>query len=106
MGPHNVYIAIFFVTGAMQVPTKSQNPTVCGWGDPFYSYFLRVSSISTFLKVIQAPKEGENQVTQKWISPISGGSPFLQYLIHLLFWGGFGAWMTFKKAEVEEILRK
>ena len=30
--------AVFFETGAMQVPTKSQNPTICGSGDPFHSY--------------------------------------------------------------------
>ena len=30
--------AVLVETGAMPVPTKSQNPTVCGWGGPFYSY--------------------------------------------------------------------
>ena len=31
-----------------------------------------------------------------------GGSPFRgTYLIHPLFWGGLGAWMTFKKVEME-----
>ena len=30
--------AVFFETGAMPVPTKSQNPTICGSGDPFHSY--------------------------------------------------------------------
>ena len=30
--------AVFFETGAMPVPTKSRNPTICGWGDPFHSY--------------------------------------------------------------------
>jgi hypothetical protein len=32
------------------------------------------------------------------------GSPFFQYLIHPLFWGFLGAWMTFKKAEMENTL--
>ena len=52
--------AVFFETGAMSVPTKSQNPTICGWGDSFQSYltpFLRVLSISGFLKVIHAPQK-------------------------------------------------
>ena len=30
--------AVFFETGAMPVPTKSRNPTICGSGDPFHSY--------------------------------------------------------------------
>ena len=30
--------AVFFETGAMPVPTKSLNPTICGSGDPFHSY--------------------------------------------------------------------
>ena len=28
----------FFETGAMPTPTKSQNPTNCGWGGSFQSY--------------------------------------------------------------------
>ena len=28
----------FFETGAMAVPTKSRNPTICGSGDPFHLY--------------------------------------------------------------------
>ena len=28
--------AVFFETGAMPVPTKSRNPTICGSGDPFH----------------------------------------------------------------------
>ena len=28
--------AVFFETGAMPVPTKLQNPTICGSGDPFH----------------------------------------------------------------------
>ena len=34
-----------------------------------------------------------------------GGSPFSRYLIHPLFLGGLGIWMTFKKAEMKKILR-
>ena len=30
--------AVLVETGAMPVPTKSQNPTVCGCGGMFYSY--------------------------------------------------------------------
>ena len=30
--------AVLVETGTMPVPTKSQNPTVCGWGGPFHSY--------------------------------------------------------------------
>ena len=30
--------AVSFETGAMPVPTKSQNPTICGSGDPFHWY--------------------------------------------------------------------
>ena len=30
--------AVFFETGAMSTPTKSQNPTNCGWGGSFQSY--------------------------------------------------------------------
>ena len=33
--------AVFFETGAMPVPTKSQNPTTCGSGDPFHSYLAQ-----------------------------------------------------------------
>ena len=29
--------AVIFETGAMPTPTKSQNPTICGWGDWFHS---------------------------------------------------------------------
>ena len=29
--------AVFFETGTMPVPTKWQNPTICGSGDPFHS---------------------------------------------------------------------
>ena len=55
----------------MTTPTKSQSPTVCGWGGLFYSNlthsYLRVFSISAFLKVIHAPKtpekKGVNQVS-------------------------------------------
>ena len=32
-----VLTAVFFETGAMPVPTKWQNPTICGSGDPFHS---------------------------------------------------------------------
>ena len=28
----------FFETGAMPTPTKSQNPTICGWAGSFQSY--------------------------------------------------------------------
>ena len=60
----------------MPTPTKSQNSTVCGQGGPFHSYqFLRVFAISAFLKVI-----------------------------HALFLGILGAWMTFKKAEMKKKL--
>ena len=31
--------AVFFETGAMLTPTKSQNPTNCGWGCSFQSYW-------------------------------------------------------------------
>ena len=31
----------FFKTGIMPVPTKSQNPNICGWGNPFHSYLTR-----------------------------------------------------------------
>ena len=61
----------------MSVPTKSQNPTICGWGDSFQSYltpFLRVLSISGFLKVIHAPKtpkRGFFQVPRKLTSSIA-----------------------------------
>ena len=34
----NDLTAVFFETGAMPVPTKSRNPTLCGSGDPFHSY--------------------------------------------------------------------
>ena len=30
--------AVLVETGAMPVPTKSRNPTICGSGDPFHSY--------------------------------------------------------------------
>ena len=30
--------SFFFETGAIPVPTKSQNPTICDWGGPFHSY--------------------------------------------------------------------
>ena len=30
--------AVFFETGAMPTPTKSQNLTNCGWGGSFQSY--------------------------------------------------------------------
>ena len=30
--------AVCFETCAMPVPTKSWNPTICAWGDPFHSY--------------------------------------------------------------------
>ena len=30
--------AVFFETGAMPTPTKSRNPTNCGWGGLFQSY--------------------------------------------------------------------
>ena len=69
--------AVFFETGAMSVPTKLQNPTICGWGDSFQSYltpFLRVLSISGFLKVIHAPKtpkRGFFQVPRKLTSSIA-----------------------------------
>ena len=69
--------AVFFETGAMSVPTKSRNPTICGWGDLFQSYltpFLRVLSISGFLKVIHAPKtpkRGFFQVPRKSTSSIA-----------------------------------
>ena len=33
--------AVFFETGAMPVPTKSRNPTICGSGDPFHSYLAQ-----------------------------------------------------------------
>ena len=33
-----VLTAVFFETGAMPVPTKLGNPTICGSGDPFHSY--------------------------------------------------------------------
>ena len=61
----------------MSVPTKSRNPTICGWGDSFQSYltpFLRVLSISGFLKVIHAPKtpkRGFLQVPRKLTSSIA-----------------------------------
>ena len=32
------------------------------------------------------------------------GSPFLWYLIHPLFFGVLGAWMTIKKAEMKKPL--
>ena len=136
--------AIFFETGAMSVPTKLQNPTICGWGDSFQSYltpFLRVLSISGFLKVIHAPKtpkRGFLQVPQKLTSSIaffkslqSGlpinlidtpiflrfmGSPDCQDLNNAMeevnFWGTWknpllgvlGAWMTFKKPEMDKTL--
>ena len=32
--------AVLFETSAKSVPTKSQNPTICGWGGPFHSYVL------------------------------------------------------------------
>ena len=69
--------AVFFETGAMSVPTKSRNPSICGWGDWFQSYltpFLRVLSISGFLKVIHAPKtpkRGFFQVPRKLTSSIA-----------------------------------
>jgi hypothetical protein len=31
-----------------------------------------------------------------------GGSPFWQYLIHPLFFGVLGAWMTCQKAEIKK----
>ena len=34
----NYLTAVFFETGAMSTPTKSQNPTNCGWGGSFQSY--------------------------------------------------------------------
>ena len=33
--------AVFFETGAMPVPTKWRNPTICGSGDPFHSYLAK-----------------------------------------------------------------
>ena len=30
--------AVVFETGAMPTPTKSQNPTICGWEGSFQSY--------------------------------------------------------------------
>ena len=27
--------AVFLKTGAMRVPNKLSNPTICGWGGPF-----------------------------------------------------------------------
>ena len=36
--PVSSLTAVFFETGAMPVPTKLQNPTICGSGDPFHSY--------------------------------------------------------------------
>ena len=32
------------------------------------------------------------------------GSPFLQCMIHPLFWGVWGAWITFKRAEMKKPL--
>ena len=34
----NNLTAVFFETGAMPVPSKWRNPTICGSGDPFHSY--------------------------------------------------------------------
>ena len=31
-----ILTAVFFETGAMPVPTKLRNPTICGSGDPFH----------------------------------------------------------------------
>ena len=36
--PSSALTAVFFETGAMPVPTKLRNPTICGSGDPFHSY--------------------------------------------------------------------
>ena len=44
----------------MQVPTKSRNPTVFSWGNPFHSYLTHSKfffSISAFLKVTHIPKK-------------------------------------------------
>ena len=30
--------AVLFETGAKSVPTKSRNPTICGWAGPFHLY--------------------------------------------------------------------
>ena len=42
--------AVLVETGAMPVPTKSQNPTVCGWGGPFYSYLTPKKNWQIFSK--------------------------------------------------------
>ena len=34
----DILTAAFFENGATSVPTKSRNPSICGWGDPFYLY--------------------------------------------------------------------
>ena len=98
----------------MSVPTKSQNPTICGWGDLFQSYltpFLRVLSISGFLKVIHAPKtpkRGFFQVHRKSTSSIAffkslqSGLPINLINIPMMV---LGAWMTFKKPEMDKNLR-
>ena len=34
----NDLTAVIFETGTMLTPTKSRNPTICGWGSSFQSY--------------------------------------------------------------------
>ena len=49
---------IVYLIHSLPIPTKLQNPTICGWGGWFQSYFypfLRVFAISAFLKVIHVP---------------------------------------------------
>ena len=40
--------AVFFETGAMPVPTKWRNPTICGSGDPFHSYLTHSQGFFPF----------------------------------------------------------
>ena len=90
----NKYLtAVLFETGAKSVTTKSRNPTICGWGGPFHSYLTHSwgFDISAFLKVIHAPK---NRIKGEVPLPNSH-----------LFWGVLGAWMTFKKPEMDKTLR-